>query len=141
MHNPPMISTIIAISLIPVAFLYIHAFISGMKKLKFHNISGLLAIVGDLSISIGYMIFRTFGGKVENSSINFTKEILAYFIFHGVVSLLVIILEITILTLGIIKYFSKSKNRLHGILAKILFVVWWLAFLSGELFYIVYYLL
>ena len=45
MTDAPLISTIIAIGLIPLAFLLIHAFLSGQKKWKYDKFTGLPAIL------------------------------------------------------------------------------------------------
>ena len=141
MTEAPLISTIISIGLIPVAFLFIHAFLSGPKRWKYHNVTGLFAIIWDLSMSIGYMLFRTFGGQIEGSSLEITGLILIYFIVHGVVSLIVILLEISVLTTGLLQWKKIIKTIWHGKLAKILFILWWFAFLTGEIFYIVTYVI
>jgi hypothetical protein len=50
-------------------------------------------------------------------------------------------LEFGVLGIGIRQLQLKKKLTLHGKLAKVLFGIWWFAFLSGELFYVVMYLL
>jgi hypothetical protein len=40
----PISSTIVAIGLIPVAFFFVHAFLSGKSKNRFHPVSGTIAI-------------------------------------------------------------------------------------------------
>ncbi len=141
MPDPPFVSTFIAIGLLPVAFLFIHAFLSGLKDWRFHRLTGLLAIVWDLSMSIGYMLFRTFGGEVEGSSLELTGGILAYFIIHGIVAVIVIILEFSVLYTGWAASKERPAGDWHKKLTRILFVLWWGAFLTGELFYLVYYIL
>jgi hypothetical protein len=39
------------------------------------------------------------------------------------------------------KWSLRNAAKLHGWLVKPLFVLWWVAFISGEIFYIVLYLL
>ena len=107
MPDAPFISTFIAIGLLPVAFLFIHAFLSGLKGWRFHRLTGLLAIVWDLSMSIGYMLFRAFGGEVEGSTLELTGGILAYFIVHGIMAVIVITLEFVVLYTG----WAASKER------------------------------
>jgi uncharacterized membrane protein YozB (DUF420 family) len=141
MTEAPFISTLIAIGLIPVAFLFIHAYLSGVRKWKYHNLTGLIAIVWDLSLSIGYMLYRTFGGEIEGSSLEITGLLLIYFIVHGLVAIIVIILELSVLTTGFIQWRNKKKIDWHRKLSKILFILWWFAFLTGEIFYIVSYLI
>ena len=141
MSKAPFVSTLIALGLIPVAFLYIHSFVAAIKKWKYHSLTGFLAVAGDLIISIGYMLFRTFGGKMNGESIDLTGKILYYFIVHGIVSSLVLILELAVLILGIRQMVKKSHIKAHATLGRILFFVWWFSFLSGELFYIIKYVL
>jgi len=141
MPDAPFVSTFIAIGLLPVAALFIHAFLSGLRGWGYHRLTGVLAIVWDLGMSIGYMLFRVFGGEVEGSTLELTGGILAYFIVHGIMAVIVITLEFTVLFTG----WARSKERpvgdWHPKLSKVLFVLWWGAFLSGELFYLVYYVL
>lgn len=59
MTTAPLASTIIALGLIPVAFLFVHAFLSGRGKNTIHLATGTLAIAWDLALSIGYMLLRT----------------------------------------------------------------------------------
>ncbi len=137
----PLASTIIAVGLIPVAFLFIHAFLSGRRKQRIHPITGALAISWDLTMSIAYMMYRSFGGAVEGSSIQYTPLLTAYFGAHGALAIIVMALEIAVLSVGILMMKPKSLSILHRKLTKILFPIWWLAFLSGEIFYIVMYVL
>jgi uncharacterized membrane protein YozB (DUF420 family) len=140
LSKAPLASTIVAIALIPVALLFIHAFISGLKNGKHHRITGLLAVTSDLSVSIGYMIYRSLGGKVGSSVIHLSGGILTYFIVHGIVSLIVIILELTVLATGLYQWQHQTNLIIHRKLAKVLFPLWWVAFLSGELFYVINYI-
>jgi uncharacterized membrane protein YozB (DUF420 family) len=88
------------------------------------------------------MLYRSFGGVVEGSAVDLSQPtFIAYFAVHGAVAAIVMALEIVVLALGIKKMRSKTPNKLHGKLAKVLFGVWWFAFLTGEIFYIVMYLL
>jgi hypothetical protein len=64
----PLASTIIVIGLILVAFLFVHAFLSGRRN-RIHPVTGALVIILDLVMSIDYMMYRSFGGAVEGSSI------------------------------------------------------------------------
>jgi uncharacterized membrane protein YozB (DUF420 family) len=141
MQKAPIISTIIAFALIPIAFLYIHAYISAIKKRRSHPLTGFLAIVGDLTISICYMLYRSIGGSVSGSSISLTGNTLIYFIIHGSISLIVIILEIIVLINGLLSIRRKVPARSHRLLGRLLFFIWWLAFLTGEIFYVVTYLI
>jgi hypothetical protein len=141
MTNAPIASTVIAIGLIPVAFLFTHAFLSGKNKWRYHTFTGILAISWDLSMSIGYMIYRTLGGRIEGHSLDISGLILIYFIIHGAVALAVILLEISVFTTGIINRKNNKTNGLHSKLARILFFLWWFAFLSGELFYLITYVI
>ncbi len=139
MAQAPLISTIIAIGLIPVAFLFVHAFLSGRGRWGFHKVTGAAAIIWDLSMSLGYMIYRSVGGQVEGSSLVMEGAILAYFIVHGTIALIVILLELGVLGTGLLQWRKGRRVKYHGMLAKVLFVLWWFAFLTGELFYLTVY--
>ena len=141
MATAPLASTIIALGLIPVAFLFIHAFLSGRAKNRFHPVTGALAITWDLVMSIGYMLYRSFGGAVEGATIQLTPTLTAYFGVHGAVAIVVMSLEVAVLAIGFSQLKRKAPNRWHGKLTKILFFVWWFAFLSGEIFYLIMYVL
>jgi hypothetical protein len=119
----------------------VHAFYSDWKNKRFHPVSGFVAIVWDLALSIGYMLFRSFGGAVEGTSLQLDPTLTAYFAVHGAVAVAVMALEFGVLGLGVRQLQTKKKIALHGKLAKILFGIWWFAFLSGEIFYIARYLL
>ncbi len=93
----PLASTIVAIGLIPVAFLFCHAFLSGRGKSRFHPVSATLAISWDLVMSIGYMLYRTFGGAVDGSTLQLTPTLDVYFGIHGAVAVLVMTLEVLVL--------------------------------------------
>lgn len=140
MNKAPLASTIVALSLIPVAFLFIHAFRSARRKRSSHRLTGFLAIATDLSVSIGYMLYRSFRGKVGHSALNLSGGVLIYFIIHGIISLAVIVLEIAVLTTGFLQSNRRPEYNLHQKLGRVLFILWWFAFASGELFYIVTYL-
>jgi uncharacterized membrane protein YozB (DUF420 family) len=141
MTAAPLASTIVAIGLIPVAFFFVHAFWSGRKQQRFHPITGTIAISWDLILSIGYMLYRSFGGAVEGSSIQLTPVLNVYFGIHGAVAVIVMALEITVLAIGVKMVRCKAPNRWHKKLTKVLFGFWWFAFLSGELFYLIMYVL
>ena len=142
MTAAPFASTFVAIALIPVAFLFVHAFLSGKAKKRFHPVTGFAAIVWDLSVSIGYMLYRTFGGAVNGETLHMTPLLNAYFmIVHVPVAIIVMSLEIAVLATGFWLLKRKQANRLHGKLTPILFYLWWFAFLSGEVLYIILYVL
>ena len=132
MTTVPLASTIIAIGLIPVAFLFVHAFLSGRGKKTIHPVTGTLAITWDLALSIGYMLLRTV-------TITLTPILTVYFGIHGAIAVLVMSLEIAVLVIGILQVRQKAPNRWHAKLAKILFPIWWFAFLSGEIVYLLMY--
>jgi hypothetical protein len=136
----PLSSTIVSLGLIPVAFFFVHAFYSGVKHKKFHAVSGLIAIIWDLSLSIGYMLYRTFGGVVEGASLQSSAHN-GYFAVHGAVAVVVMVFEIVVLATGVRQLQTRKKLVLHSKLSKILFGIWWIAFFSGEIFYIVMYVL
>ncbi len=142
MTAAPFASTFVAVALIPVAFLFSHAYLSGKGKRRFHPVTGIAAITWDLSVSIGYMLYRTFGGAVNGETLQMTPLINAYFmIVHVPIAVLVMSLEFTVLASGLWQLHRKAPNKWHGKLASILFFIWWFAFLSGEIFYIVLYML
>ena len=133
MSTAPLASTIIAIGLIPVAFLFIHAYLTGKSKNRIHPVTGTIAITWDLAMSIGYMLLRTV-------TISLTPLLTIYFGVHGAIAVLVMALEITVLAIGILQIKRKTPNKWHSKLAKILFPIWWFAFLSGEIVYLLMYM-
>ena len=135
----PLSSTIVALGLVPVAFLFCHAFLTGRHKNRLHPISGAIAIVWDLSLSIGYMMYRTFGGAVDNSILTLTPALSGYFVVHISTAILVMSLELAVLAVGLSQLKLRAPNIWHRKLTKILFYVWWFAFISGEIFYLVMY--
>lgn len=137
----PRSSTIVAIGLIPVAFLFCHAFFSGRRKNRFHPVSATIAISWDLTLSIGYMLYRSFGGAVDGSTLQLTPTLDVYFGIHGAIAILVMTLEVLVLGIGISQLQRKAPNVWHSKLTKILFFAWWFAFLSGEIVYIALYML
>ncbi len=141
MTDAPLISTVIAVGLLPVAVFYLHAFQSGRKTLGFHKTSGTLAILWDVNMSLGYMMYRVFGGEVEGASLGATGLMRLYYILHGMFGLIIIIVELSMLIIGILTWKQKMDNKWHKQLSLPLFVTWWIAFLSGELSYILHYVL
>jgi len=141
MSEAPFISTFIAVALTPVAFLFTHAYYSGKRKLPYHKLTGITGIVWDLGMSIFYMLFRLFGGPVEGGIIDIHPGLIAYFAIHGIVAAVVILLELGILTTGIWQWRKRKPNIWHKKLATPLYILWFVAFLSGELVYLVYYVL
>jgi uncharacterized membrane protein YozB (DUF420 family) len=132
MTTAPLASTIIAVGLIPVAFLFVHAYLSGRSKHRFHPVTGTLAITWDLAMSIGYMLLRTV-------TITLTPLLTVYFGIHGAIAVLVMSLEVAVLAIGFLQVKQKTPNKWHGKLVKFLFPVWWFAFLSGEIVYLLMY--
>jgi len=141
MAAAPLTSTIIAIALIPVSFLITHAYLGGRKGWRFHKPVGILAICWDLSVSIGYMVMRALGLQVEGSSLVIKGAILAYFMIHGTIAVIVISLEFGVLSTGLLQWRTGKKITWHKRLSNILFPLWWFAFLSGELFYLYAYVI
>ena len=137
----PLASTFVALALIPVAFFFCHAFLSGLHKMRFHAATGIVAIVWDLTVSIGYMMYRSLGGAVEGSTLQLTPTINAYFMVHVPVAVIVMTLELAVLAIGLWQLKLKTVTRWHGKLTRVLFFIWWFAFLSGEIFYLAMYLL
>jgi len=141
MTDAPWVSTFVALALIPVAFFFTHAYISGRRHLPYHRATGTTAVVWDLSLSIFYMLFRLSGGQVEGSTLDIRGALLAYFIAHGIVAVIVILLEIVMLLTGLLQWKRRSRIKLHSTISKYLIIVWFAAFLSGEIVYIVNYVL
>jgi uncharacterized membrane protein YozB (DUF420 family) len=142
MTTAPFASTFVALALIPVAFFFVHAFMNGMRKKRFHPVTGIIAVTWDLSVSIGYMMYRTFGGAVNGSTLQLTPLLNDYFmIVHVPIAVLVMSMEIIVFALGLWQLSKRTANRWHGKIAKALFFIWWFAFLSGEILYILLYMI
>jgi hypothetical protein len=141
MADAPFISTFVALALIPVAFLFTHAYVSGREHLAYHTLTGTIGIVWDLSLSIFYMLFRLFGGQVEGSSLEVEGALIAYFAVHGIIAIVVIGLEISMLATGLAQMWRKKDIGLHRKLSTPLYILWFAAFVSGEAVYIGYYIL
>jgi len=141
MTAAPLASTIVALALVPVAFLFCHAFLSGRRKKRYHYAAGVVAIIMDLTVSIGYMMYRTMGGTVEGTTLQAMSAINAYFMVHVPLAVLVMALELAVLGFGLMQIRTRTPNTWSGRLMKTLFCVWWFAFLSGEIFYVAMYLL
>ena len=138
----PLSSIIVAVALIPVAFLFCHAYVKGKRKNRFHPISGAAAITLDLTVSIGYMMYRTFGGAVNGETLQMTPLMNAYFmIVHVPIAIIVMSLELIVLAIGLLQLHKTASNKWHGKLAKFLFIIWWFAFLSGEMLFLILYVL
>jgi hypothetical protein len=133
MGAAPFVSTFIAIALIPVAFLFTHAYLSGKRHLPYHKVTGTVGILWDLSASLFYMIFRV--------SSQVTGAVLVYGAVHGTIAAIVILFEIVVLGTGLMQWRTKTKSNIHKKATPILYVIWFIAFLSGETFYIINYLL
>lgn len=139
--DAPWASTLVALALIPAAFFFTHAYISGRRRLAYHNVTGSVAVVWDLSLSILYMLYRLFGGQVEGSSLEIQGAFLVYLIVHGIIAIIVIVLEIVILVTAV-RHLRRAKGlSKHKRLAPYLIVMWFAAFLSGEIVYIVNYVI
>jgi len=141
MAPAPFISTFIALALVPVAFLFTHAYLSGKRKLRFHKVTGIAGILWDLSMSIFYMLYRTFGGSVEGAILDINPQMWAYFAAHGMIAVLVIALEFAILGTGLLQWRLSKRLRWHGKLSNPLYLLWFAAFISGEVVYLAFYVL
>jgi len=145
MTAAPFASTFVALALIPVAFLFCHAFLSGKRKRRFHPVTGILAVVWDLSVSIGYMMYRTFGGAVNGQTLQMSPLLNLYFMaVHVPVAVVVMSLELCVIVTGLWQLRIKGANdanRWHRRLTTPLFLIWWFAFLSGEILYLLLYVL
>jgi hypothetical protein len=133
MSAAPFVSTFIAIALIPVAFLFTHAYLSGKRHLPYHKLTGTVGILWDLSASLFYMIFRV--------SPQMTGGDFIYGATHGTVAAIVILLEFIVLGTGVLQWRTGEKSSIHTKTTPILYVLWFVAFLSGEAFYVIHYLL
>ena len=133
MGAAPFVSTFIAIALIPVAFLFKHAYLSGKRHLPYHKLTGTVGILWDLIASFFYMIFRV--------SSQVTGAVLIYGAVHGTIAAIVILFEFIVLGTGLLQWRTGKKSNLHKKTTPILYVIWFIAFLSGEAFYIINYLL
>jgi len=133
MAEAPFVSTFIAVALIPVAFLFTHAYLSGKKKWRYHKITGTTGILWDLSASFFYMIART--------STVVTGGLLIFGAVHGMIAAVVILLEFIVLGTGLLQWRTGKKSNLHKKTTPILYVLWFIAFISGEIVYIVNYML
>ncbi|HET7838546.1 MAG TPA: hypothetical protein VFL04_02215 [Rectinemataceae bacterium] len=140
MNQAPLASSIVALGLLPVAVLYVHTFASGFRKTAAHRVTGVLAVSGDLVLSIFYMLFRTLGGQVQGSTFHPTGMVFAFFVFHGSIALIVILLELWIIVSAINYHRTKTMFAHHRWLSKLTFVLWFVTFLSGEGVYITSYL-
>ncbi len=141
MTDAPWISTFVALALIPVAILFTHAYISGRKNLPYHRWTGMIGILWDLTLSIFYMAYRSFGGEIEGSKLDIEGLMIAYFAIHGIIAIIVIGLEIAMLITGVYSRRKVKFNALHTKLSPYLYIVWFMAFLSGEAVYVAYYVL
>jgi hypothetical protein len=137
----PLASTFVALALIPVAFFFTHAYLSGLRGWKHHMLSGTIAVAWDLSLSIFYMVYRTFGGQTEGSILTIAPSMTYYFAVHGVISVVVMVLEVIMLVTGYLMWRRGSRSRWHRVLSTPLIILWFLAFLSGEFVYLAYYIL
>lgn len=141
MVSAPLASTFVAFALIPVAVLFTHAYFAGRNGWPHHVLSGTVAVLWDMSLSIFYMLYRTFGGATDGNVLTLTPELTAYFAIHGIIAILVIALEVIILVTGVLQWRRKTSLKWHGRVASPLYILWFLAFLSGELVYIAFYVL
>ena len=137
----PLASTFVALALIPVAFFFTHAYLSGRRGWKHHRLSGTIAVAWDLGLSIFYMLYRTFGGQTDGSILTIAPSMTSYFAVHGAISVIVMVLEVVMLVTGYLMWKRKTLSRWHRSLSTPMIFLWFLAFLSGEVVYIVYYVL
>ena len=138
MADAPLISTITAIILIPIAILFTHAFFSGLKGGKYHYPFGTIAIITDLTFAIGYMVMRIFG--LAESTVVIEGTVLTYFIIHGLISTVVIVLEFLVLGGGFMAWKKGKPPAFHAKVSKILFPLWWVSFITGEIGYVLLYM-
>ena len=137
----PLSSTIVAVGLIPVAFLFCHAFLSGRKKNRFHSVSAVLGyFMGLKSVCRLYAVpnFRRSSGWLN---LKLTPTLDVYFGIHGAVAIVVMALEVIVLAIGLSMLKQKAPNRWHPKLTKISSGSGGLLFFQGEIVYIALYLL
>jgi uncharacterized membrane protein YozB (DUF420 family) len=134
-------STLIAVLLLPVAFLFTHAFITGRNRGSGHSKAGLVALISDLVMSLGYMINRYLTAGSGGGSLHLSGWILNLFIIHGIVSAIVILLELGVLATGVLTWRGRIRGPWHRRLTYVLFPLWWFSFLSGEVGYLLLYVL
>jgi uncharacterized membrane protein YozB (DUF420 family) len=96
-------------------------------------LTGTVGILWDLIASFFYMIFRV--------SSQVTGAVLIYGAVHGTIAAIVILFEFIVLGTGLLQWRTGKKSDLHKKTTPILYVIWFIAFLSGEAFYIINYLL
>lgn len=135
----PWISTAFEIALLPVAFLFIHTFVGGLKKWKSHRWTGLAAVVFDLLLSATYMIYRSLGGLSDGQTLHPQGLLLVYFIVHGSISVVVMGIEIWTLIAAMLFGLRGQMPRHHRVLGRWLFGLWLAAFLTGESAYLFLY--
>jgi uncharacterized membrane protein YozB (DUF420 family) len=87
------------------------------------------------------MLFRLAGTSVEGSILDITPGLWVYFAVHGIVAVIVIAMELTILGTGIVQWRTRKPMKLHKRLSNPLYLLWFVAFLSGEVIYLIYYVL
>jgi uncharacterized membrane protein YozB (DUF420 family) len=87
------------------------------------------------------MLYRSFGGVVDGATLQLTPTLDVYFGIHGAIAILVMTLEVLVLAIGISQLKQRAPNVWHRKLTKILFFTWWFAFLTGEVFYLIMYVL
>jgi uncharacterized membrane protein YozB (DUF420 family) len=133
MSAAPFVSTFIAIALIPVAFLFTHAYFSGKRHLPYHKVTGTVGILWDLSVSLVYMLSRV--------ASQVTGAMLIAGAVHGIIAVIVILLEFIVLGTGLLQWRTQKRSNLHTKTTPILYVLWFVAFFTGEAFYIINYLL
>jgi hypothetical protein len=136
MKTIPLVSTFIALALIPIAILYVQAFCSGTTHKRKHTINGVIAVTGDLVLSFFYMLYRTLGGAVNGHVFHPKGLLLIFFILHGSIALVVVLLEVIFLYFGIRYFISRKLPFAHKYLTRILFPLWAITFFSGEAIYI-----
>jgi uncharacterized membrane protein YozB (DUF420 family) len=87
------------------------------------------------------MLFRLAGTSVEGSILDITPGLVVYFAVHGIVAVIVIAMELTILGTGIVQWRTRKPMKLHKRLSNPLYLLWFVTFLSGEVIYLIYYVL
>ena len=91
-------------------------------------------------MSIGYMLYRSFGGAVDGSTLKLTPTLDVYFGIHGAIAILVMTLEVVVLGFGLSMLKRKGLTDCMENWSRFCSVLV-VCFLSGEILYLVTYVL
>lgn len=141
MNGIPAFSIFSAISELFVTAAVLYVIISNMRgqALKWKLLFGTLAF--ELFINISYMFYRTSAIAAENAE-NLAPLLSGLAAFHGALSL-VMFLVLIALSLAAYRQMHLGRHYFQGHKAiSIIFLIWWLiSVASGELFFVLRYLM